>query len=246
MTTQRELSDTWKDTWHCIQEEAVQVSDWQQYPDGPRYAFRGENQIIEGYSQAKLWRDRSNKPFQYVWEKQVINLREASRFMPERNLEIDEDMSVPNCEGQFSVPSSTKEDIRRLLMDLQHGGADTLLLDITMDLNVALYFACTGNTPPVTGGVLPDGCIKVFKLPQSCLWVPHSNNKRAQAQQGRHVLPCYQHGAEHVSKWIVPGVHKRGILRHLAYLYRVHDATLFPDLDGAITFRRFMNGSNPA
>ena len=246
MTTQQECSNTWKETLLHIQKEAMEVSSKHQYPDGPRYAFRGEDEIIQGYSQAKLWRDRSSKSFQCIWKQQVRNLREASWFMPERSLDIDEDMSVPSCEGQFGVPSSMEESARGLLMDLQHGRAETLLLDVTLDLNVALYFACTQNSPPVNGGELPDGSIKVFELPQSCLWKPDNNNKRAQAQKGRHILPCHQHGAEHVSNWIVPGKHKRYILRHLAYAHRVHDATLFPDLEGAITFRRFMDGSDLA
>lgn len=235
MAIPRECSDNWDETWLRIQKKAVQLTI-RTCPDDYRYAFRGENQTICRYSQSKLWRYKPSLSFQGVWEKQVEDLKQAVEFVRERKLDLEKGLPVPTRKGKFGCPKQLEGDVQDLLMDLQHRGGDTLLLDMTVNLNVALYFACIHNTRV---SYLPDGYVKVFKIPRSCLWHPRPDNKRAQAQEGVHVLPCRKSGIKHVYKWVIPGRHKSGIMEHLGRVHRVHDATMFPDLEGFVAFRRF-------
>ncbi len=242
MTTQQEHCGTWDDTWLHIQTEAVKVGlrAKQQQDNGCRIAFRGENKRICGLSQSRLWRDDSSDEFHHIWEKQINNLERITPFVRERNLDLSAlHPSVPNIDGMFCPPSAVLDGVDTLLMDLQHAGEKTLLLDLTLDLNVALFFACYPNKRQAQKkDTLSCGYVKMFEVPESCLWgLWQSSNKRAQAQKGVQVLPSMSRGIEHVAEWVVPSEHRVEVISHLSFVHKVHSATLYPDLEGGITFQ---------
>ncbi len=209
-----------------------------------RYVFRGENLNIYKCSQSLLWRHNPNLSFQSAWEKQVEDLKQASSFVRDRRLDFKNGVPVPIREDQFGNPRQVDTAVQDLIMDIQHMGGRTLLLDVTTDLNVALFFACTtSEDQPDDGAELPDGCVKIFKVPNVCLWHPRSTNQRSLVQKGLHVLPCRQRGIKQIQKWVVKGEHKTSILNHLAHTHRVHDSTMFPDIEGYISFQRFMENT---
>ena len=233
----------WKETWLDIQEKSTDLCT---PPENFRYVFRGENQDIYNMSQSNLWRRNPHWTFAAVWKEQIERLEYAVNFDRERGNLFETSPPELKHDGTFGVMLQADRAVRDLLMDIQHMGGSTLLLDVTVDLNVALFFACILTKYQANkGGGLPDGYVKVFKVPKKYLWEPKPSNRRALVQKGLHVLPCSQHGIKEVEKWTVRGAHKEGILEYLAHHYRVHDATMFPDVEGYIAFQEFIDAQYP-
>ncbi len=144
-------------------------------------------------------------------------------------------LSLPEVDSrQFShwddvQPSDlTSDSTRSLLFKLQHFGRPTMLVDFTLDVNVALFFAsqsCEG-----------DGCVKAFPFPEESIWIPGETVPRATLQRSAPVLVRAEglQPREDTYCWPVPAGLKQSLREHLKYAHGLSPLTLFPDLPGAI------------
>lgn len=121
--------------------------------------------------------------------------------------------------------------LRRLLCQMQHYGSPTNLLDCTLDLHVALFFACQGNSSK-------DGCVRGISVPADTVLEPDlPGDLRVQAQ--RSVFCWLPSGGAQPDEedWEfirVPADCKTTLLRYLSTVHNISPRTMFPDLIGAI------------
>ena len=120
------------------------------------------------------------------------------------------------------------DSARNLLFKLQHFGRPTMLVDFTLDVNVALFFASQSFEG--------DGCVKAFPFSEEDIWMPGETIPRATLQRSATVYV----GAnglkprEDTYCWPVPAGLKQDLREHLKYAHGLSQLTLFPDLSGAI------------
>ena len=144
-------------------------------------------------------------------------------------------LSLPEVDSQqFSqwdyaqLSDFMSDSARSLLFKLQHFGRPTMLVDFTLDVNVALFFASQAGAG--------DGCVKAFPFPKENIWMPGETVPRATLQRSAPVLVGEEglKPREDTYCWPVPAELKQDLREHLRYAHGLSVLTLFPDLPGAI------------
>ena len=228
----------WQDTLSAILADILQLAAAE--PD-LQCAFRGENTVVPGWSQSALWRHETlaEADLATAWACQADRIREAASS---RGDVTDRDMiraldglkTVPKADAKGQpVPWEFEPRVVRLLLDLHYSaGASTLLLDLTLDLNVALFFACMPAVDRADDSApLPDAIVKCFVASPERLWLPgpllYRQHLRIAAQKCAAILPSSRRGVRDTLRWIVPGAHRQPILRHLAGAHGLDSPSVF-------------------
>ena len=142
---------------------------------------------------------------------------------------------------------STRSDIE-ILVELQHYGGKTNLIDFSESYLVALFFACRDDNYRQKNGYLlifPKRGVELASnygpIPKKKSFIVHPlpDNRRAFIQRSvmLHKPKGYLEGGKEIE---IPSSLKEAILDHLIEFCDISDKTLFPDIQGYTEIQKFI------
>ena len=233
MNSPQHSGTDWKSTWNTLQSTALEFTLQHVKTDDHGWTtavvFRGEKDHDPCRSlKSKLQRhleSSGHDPFENIRDDLALHdlqkrdLWELCHHLP--------DVDPYRLMNPPSRLDTNNHQIRVLIMRLQHYGRQTVLLDATWDLNVAIFFACQDPDQ--------DGCVKAIPCSKHSIWQPEVFDARIHAQKGVHLwLGPNPFKGPQDGCWHIPAQHKRDLLQHLERTYGINSYTLFPDLPGAV------------
>ena len=129
----------------------------------------------------------------------------------------------------------TNVDRREVIMDIQHKGGASFLIDFTEDVYVSIFFACNQLVNKSGRVVLA----KKSEFPNECIFSPPSSHERGNSQSSVLIRP--QGGLINPRQYRVIKIHKELKLLALLYLREGRKASmemLFPGISGFVEDER--------
>ncbi len=210
----------------------------QQQAMAGQYIYRGEPKIYTNVSSSLYRQCKEGKIVpndmehlgdwhQKIWDLQKDIVVQTRRFLPgQQKLDMHERLFWDN--PSYSLAWHTESSEYETLCQIQHYGGPTNLIDFTTDYLVALFFACNKNLKKCGRVIFVD---RHIRLPVRIA------DARVQAQRSVFVQP--RDGFLNPQQFVhveIPAKLKVPILMYLKLHHGMSSETLFPDVQGAISY----------
>lgn len=223
------------------------TSDLDRYKKGDNLivvdSFSDFDQAIDGISKTALCRGVSNHEYPLL-PSLFRHSDVESANVREHNL-----MWIFNTHAKAHLVSAPQNELEWLVI-AQHHGLPTRLLDWSLSPLVACFFAVqslSGSDTAVyiydIGKFKKEEDIDPNKLEEIVAFFPSHATKRVAAQSGMftiHPTKNMKLESKAIKKILIPATKKKYFMEKLVK-YGIHQATIFPDLDGLSSYIRYLN-----
>ncbi len=195
------------------------------------HIFRGENKKFNKPLSSALYRQFHDE---FCFDKKITKEEKEEKFKLIKSVDKN---TINNLFRYFAAPSTAENT----LTYLQHYGGITNLIDFTKNINIALFFACTGSNNDEDGHIYLCKIDRFYRYHKQseignghdlCI-SPTVKDDWMVSQKTIFVVPDQGHVKEDLDI-VIPFEYKAPILVHLARYYAINTESVFCDIHGYI------------